>query len=62
MQRQKNSLHLILTQPCQKSIPIMYNLRVINLANYPQSINPAKPDDCGEYVAVGILNLLPALA
>lgn len=56
MQRQKISLHIILTQPCQKSN--FFHAQVLgNLEQVTIQFKSAKLIDCGESAAVETLHL-----
>ena len=55
MQRQKISLHIILTQPCQKSNS--FNAQLGNLFKITIRFKSAKLIDCGESAAVETLHL-----
>ncbi|BAZ66588.1 hypothetical protein NIES4106_13400 [Fischerella sp. NIES-4106] len=63
MQRQKNSLHIILTQPCQKSIPHSENREATQLqVALKQFTNPAKSNDGDGFAVAGVLCLPLVLA
>ncbi len=62
MQRQKISLHIILTQPCQKSNSFHIQLVGNLVMSYPHRFKTAKLVDCGESAAVETLHLRLVLA